>query len=219
MVREAMRAAEDRRFETLHARYRPEIVRYLSRLAGPNEAEDLAQEVFLKVGRGLDDFRGESGFRTWIYRIARNAAIDRLRSRSAGEDRLAEFRELDDSAGEGDILERMESPLPTVERILADKETHGCLRRHVGLLPGSYREILDLSEWAELTNPEIAEKLGVSLDTVKIRLHRARKRLKETCETNCTVYRDERDELACVPAKVSPALRKGVSKFAGRSSA
>lgn len=214
MVRESIGVADDRIFETVYARYRPEIVRYLSRIAGPNEAEDLAQEVFLKVGRGLADFRGESEIRTWIYRIARNAAIDRLRSRSAGEDRLGGYPVADDSVGEGDIFDRLESPLPSVERILADKETHRCLRSHLGLLPAPYREILDLSEWAELTNAEIAEKLAVSLDTVKIRLHRARKRLKAACRVNCTVHRDERDELVCVPARLSPTPRWGVSKFA-----
>jgi RNA polymerase sigma-70 factor (ECF subfamily) len=219
MADKAMCAADDRDFEAVYARYRPEIVRYLSRLAGQNDAEDLAQEVFLKVGRGIADFRGDSGIRTWIYRIARNAAIDRLRSRSAGEDRLGAYPEAGDSAGEGDILDRLESPLPSAERTLAEKETRGCLRGHVGLLPGPYREILDLSEWSELTNAEIAEKLGVSLDTVKIRLHRARKRLRETCETNCTTYRDEQDELVCVPAKESPKSGKGVSRFTGRTSA
>src|SRR4030066_2023807 len=59
-------------------RYRPAIVRYLSRIVGRLEAEDLAQEVFVKVGRGLPGFRGESRISTWIYRIATNAALDRL---------------------------------------------------------------------------------------------------------------------------------------------
>src|SRR3990170_8809769 len=69
-------------FDALYIRYRPGIVRYLSRIVGRHEAEYLAQEVFVKVGRGLPGFRGESRISTWIYRIATNAALDRLRKPS-----------------------------------------------------------------------------------------------------------------------------------------
>jgi RNA polymerase sigma-70 factor (ECF subfamily) len=62
--------AED--FETIHASYRPRISRYLERLVGQSEAEDLTREVFVRVSRGLPDFRGEAKLSTWIYRIATN---------------------------------------------------------------------------------------------------------------------------------------------------
>ena len=85
------------RFQEIHDIYRPKILRYLSRLVGEHDAEDLTQEVFVKVSRALDTFRGEAQLSTWIYRIATNTALDRLRTPS--------FRHLDqkkvsvDSAG------------------------------------------------------------------------------------------------------------------------
>src|SRR4030067_455452 len=69
-------------FEAIYVRYHPKIVRYLARFVGWHEAEDLSQEVFVKVGRSLASFRGESRISTWIYRIATNAALDRLRKPS-----------------------------------------------------------------------------------------------------------------------------------------
>src|SRR5574341_1612633 len=69
-------------FENIYHTFRPKIRRYLTRLVGEDEAEDLAQEVFVKVNQGLQTFRGEAQVSTWLYRIATNAALDRLRSPS-----------------------------------------------------------------------------------------------------------------------------------------
>ncbi|MBI3786920.1 MAG: sigma-70 family RNA polymerase sigma factor [Ignavibacteriales bacterium] len=66
-------------FQDLHHTFRPRILRYMRRLVGEEEAEDLTQEVFLKVSQSLSDFKGKSRLSTWIYRIAANAAVDRLR--------------------------------------------------------------------------------------------------------------------------------------------
>src|SRR5512143_1250852 len=70
-------------FSTIYAEYYPKIVRYLTRLIGELEAEDAAQETFVKIDRSLDNFRGESSLSTWIYRIATNTAMDHLRSPSS----------------------------------------------------------------------------------------------------------------------------------------
>jgi RNA polymerase sigma-70 factor (ECF subfamily) len=67
-------------FEEIYAEFQPKILNYLSRLMRRNEAEDTAQEVFTKVSRGLDSFKGQSRLSTWIYRIATNTAIDKLRT-------------------------------------------------------------------------------------------------------------------------------------------
>src|SRR5574342_539452 len=68
--------------QEIYDAFQPRILRYLTRLVGQFEAEDLTQEVFVKAGQALGSFRGESQLSTWIYRIATNAALDRLRSRS-----------------------------------------------------------------------------------------------------------------------------------------
>src|SRR5574342_842102 len=83
-------------FQKLHDDLRPKIQRYLSRLVGPDQAEDLTQDVFVKVAQALPNFRGESQPSTWVYRIATNAAIDKLRSAASRLD--AQQTPLDDSS-------------------------------------------------------------------------------------------------------------------------
>ena len=77
-----MESAE-KEFQKIYDDHYPRIVRYLRRLVGDSEAEDVAQEVFVKVHQSLDGFRGESKLSTWIYRIATNTAMDRLKSPSS----------------------------------------------------------------------------------------------------------------------------------------
>ncbi len=69
-------------FQAVHDRFRSRILRYLARLVGEGEAEDVTQSVMLKVSEKLVEFRGDSDVSTWIYRIATNAAVDRLRGRA-----------------------------------------------------------------------------------------------------------------------------------------
>jgi len=184
-------------FQKIHTTFRPKILRYLTRMVGKYEAEDLTQEVFVRVSKGLKTFRGESQLSTWIYRIATNVAVDRLRSPSFQLTTPKSF--LSDSMGEDeehkDVLTG-ERP-PSVEHQLIRKEMNECIRDFVENLPENYRTVVVLSELEQLKNDEIAKILGVTLDTVKIRLHRARARLKKELETHCSFYRDERNELAC----------------------
>ena len=70
-------------FQDVYRDYHPKVMRFLTRLVGETEAEDLSQETFVKIDRGLKDFRGDSSLSTWIYRIARNVALDRHRSAAA----------------------------------------------------------------------------------------------------------------------------------------
>jgi RNA polymerase sigma-70 factor (ECF subfamily) len=86
---------------------------------------------------------------------------------------------------------------PEVDQQLIRREMNSCIREYIEQLPEDYRAVLVLSEVECLKNREIAEILGVSLDTVKIRLHRARARLKESLGSHCRFYLDERSELAC----------------------
>ena len=190
-------------FEAIYVRYHPKIVRYLARFVGWHEAEDLSQEVFVKVGRSLASFRGESRISTWIYRIATNAALDRLRTPSfqaggsegtpGGADRECE----NGGTWRDDRCRGSEKNSFSVERQFLRKEMNACIRYRIENLPEPYRSVLVLSELAEFANGEIADMTGVSLTTVKIRLHRARARLKKDLEGHCTFYHDETNELAC----------------------
>lgn len=195
-------------FQDLDVTFRPKIYRYLARLVGEHEAEDLTQEVFVKIYQALKTFRGESQLSTWIYRIATNAALDRLRSPAFRQ--MLQKRAMNDSMISSEI-EREDRDVwtgektPSLETSLIRKEMNECIRNFVESLPPNYRAVVVLSELQELTNNEIAEILGLSLDVVKIRLHRARARLRKELETHCSFYRDERNELAC---ELNSALRE-----------
>ena len=187
-------------FQNIYKTFRPKIYFYLSRIVGEHEADDLTQEVFLKVNNGLRSFRGESKLSTWIYRIATNVARDKLRSPSFQN--MVQNRLTDDSIPEGKMPTEarvvwMKEKAPSVEQQLIRKEMNECIRNFVDKLPDKYKTALVLSELEGFTNQEIAEILDVSLDTVKIRIHRAREKLKKELETHCDFYRDERNELAC----------------------
>ncbi|MHC4335838.1 MAG: RNA polymerase sigma factor [Planctomycetota bacterium] len=185
-------------FSDVYEEFHGKISRYLKRMVGEDEAEDLTQEVFVKVSDGLKDFKGESRLYTWIYRIATNAALDRLKSRSFRKDSQAvslsgseeqEAAELRDASIQAKSL--------TAEREAIRKEMTECIREFVDKLPENYRTVIILSELKDLKNQDIADILGTSLDAVKIRLHRARAKLKEVFEAGCTFYEDENDGLAC----------------------
>ena len=185
-------------FEAIHSSYRPRIVRYLTRLVGPDAAEDLAQEVFIRVSRGLPDFKGASKLSTWIYRIATNVATDRLRSGSFKQtqsDKVVSHQE--GSAVDVDALPDEKSP--SAERQLIRHQMSSCVHDYVNTLPENYRSVVILSDIEGLTNQEIAEVLDVTLDTVKIRLHRGRAKLQEKLRIGCNFDRDEDNILVCDP--------------------
>ena len=194
------RPQENLEFDTVHEEYRQRILRYLKGMVGPTEAEELTQETFLKVSRSLAGFRGESKLSTWIYRIATNVALDRLRSKSppTGPTGLSiESDEMAEALPDTDVWSGEERPLAT--QVLARAEMDACIRGVVTDLPDEYKVVLVLSEFEGLKDREIADVLGHSLGAVKIRLHRARDKLKAALEAKCTFHRDERNVFGCEP--------------------
>lgn len=175
-------------FEQIFAIFQPKIYHFLVRMVGEYEAEDLTQEVFVRVSQALGTFRGEAELSTWIYRIATNAAVDRLRSPS--------FQRTVQACLENPFVESDEVELadmnawtgemtPLVEPQVYRKEMNDCIQKFINNLPESYRTVLVLSEFEGLSNNAIAEILGVTRETVKIRLHRAREKLKEQLAEHC----------------------------------
>jgi RNA polymerase sigma-70 factor (ECF subfamily) len=174
-------------FQTIHAEFRLKIQRYLSHLVGEYEAEDLTQEVFIKIGRALPTFRGESRLSTWIYRIATNTALDRLRApsfRRIVESELPNGSDADELEVEAGAV-GMGEEASSLEQQIFRKERYECYRDYIENLPANYRTVVALSDLEELAAGEIAEILGLSLDTVKIRLHRGRARLLQELKTHC----------------------------------
>jgi RNA polymerase sigma-70 factor, ECF subfamily len=184
-------------FREVHDALRPRVLRYLARMAGEAEAEDLAQEVVEKVNRGLAAYRGDAGLSTWVYRIATNTALDRLRRRGRPADLLdpavADYAvgvERDRNVWTDEIRQTLE------ERVIRD-EMNACIRDVINRLPENYRTVIILGDLEGFQDKEIAEILGLSLRNAKIRLHRARTQLRKALEEACILYRSEDNELAC----------------------
>ncbi len=192
--------SDELEFNRIFKEYQPKILRYLTRLTGKYEAEDLSQEVFIKVGSGLKNFRGESQLSTWIYRIATNTAVDRMRNPSF---KYKVNEGIPSDPAQKDELNTEDKDLLTGEKAeSADqqyvrKEMNSCIRNFIEDLPENYKAVVILSELEELKNKEIAEILHLTLDTVKIRLHRARAQLRKKLQSNCSFYRNEQNELSC----------------------
>ncbi len=170
-------------FERIHDLYRAKIQRYLTRMVGAAEAEDLTQEVFVKVSQGLGNFRGECELSTWIYRIATHAAIDRMRTPSFRQD--VQTRSFDDSKDLEEKDTQIKGEASSLEERLARKEMYECFGDFVEKLSANYRAVFVLGQLEELSNSEIAEILGLSIDVVKIRLHRARTKMLRELKANC----------------------------------
>jgi RNA polymerase sigma-70 factor (ECF subfamily) len=185
-------------FCDIYTEYYQRIHLYLERMVGKIEAEDLTQEVFMKVDKGLKDFKGESRLSTWVYRIATNAALDKIQSRAYRESNnkisLNATCKETESEDAGILMAEMSF---SAEREAVRNEMNECIREFVDKLPGNYRTVIILSELKDLQNQQIADILGISLDAVKIRLHRARTRLEAEFEKGCEFYYNEDNELAC----------------------
>ncbi|UCD32064.1 MAG: RNA polymerase sigma factor [Desulfobacterales bacterium] len=182
-------------FNDIYEQFQPKIRRYLTRLAGQNEAEDITQEVFEKVSRSLRHFKGESKVSTWLYRIATHAAIDRMRSPSF--QRISQHTSIEESPEIEDRNTWSDQIKTSTDQILIQKEMNECIREFIDQLPSDYKAVVILSELEGFKNREIADILQVSLDTVKIRLHRARTKLKEALDDGCDFYHNEHSVLAC----------------------
>ena len=134
---------------------------------GTGEAEDLAQEVFLKAYRALPQFRGEASFSTWLYRIALNHLQDRLRARRPEAVDLASVEE-----------RVVADPGKTPEETAIQTENRLLIQRTLAELPENYRQALYLYHYHDLSYAEIGERLGVPARTIETRLYRAKKMLR-----------------------------------------
>jgi len=166
-------------FEVLVTRYQDRVFGLaLGMLRDEVDAQDVVQETFLSVFRNISSFREESAFSSWLYRIAANNAMMKLRKRrSAVQLSLDEVLPQLDSTGLR--LEPTEEWPAHRERSVEDKELGGQIRDAVARLPEKYRLVFLLSDVKELSMKEVATILELSVSNVKTRLHRARLFLRE----------------------------------------
>lgn len=166
------RQGDPNAFEDLVRRYQNRVFAVALRMLGDRaEAEDLCQEVFLKVFRSLGGYRGEAKFSTWLYSIVSHECLNRLRAWRPPRQARATDRE-----GEAPALA---DPSPDAATQLERRELAERLEEEIGRLRPEHRAILILRDLQGLSYEEIAEALGLELGTVRSRLHRARAELKE----------------------------------------
>lgn len=189
-------ASEHTRFDDIVRELRTHLVRFLTRMVGEADAEDVVQTTLSKASDSFCSFRGEASARTWLFRIAANAARDWLRSRPR--------HEMPDGTGDEDEQDDAPDEDASQERRLIREEMSQCIAGVFHRLPESYQVVLALSDCEELPDREIASIVGITEGAAKVRLHRARTRLKRELEAACTFYRDDRNVLCC-DRKEAPA--------------
>ncbi|HVY39754.1 MAG TPA: sigma-70 family RNA polymerase sigma factor [Polyangia bacterium] len=154
--------------EALYHRYKRRVYGLALRIVGPSDAEEVAQEAFIRIFRGLPKFRGDAALSTWIYRLAVNAALSH-RSRRAGA-RLP----IDDNQSEAGGVETQ----PAAEPAGGDAVLRARLERALAELPAGYRTVVVLHDVEGLEHEEIAAILKCHVGTSKSQLHKARARLR-----------------------------------------
>jgi len=185
-------------FDILYNQYYKKVLRYLISLIGKSYAEDVVQETFLKVHKSLHLLKDESKLSSWIFKIALNSARDKMRKESKSKTKEAEEIEYHSAFLTGDkaVLDKMHfKDTDSIEDKINRNEMIECYISFVKKLPPNYYRIYVLSSFEGYSNNKIAEKLLISVETVKIRLHRAKTKLYEELRTHCRCYQNEQGEL------------------------
>jgi RNA polymerase sigma-70 factor (ECF subfamily) len=159
---EACRRGERRAMEALYHRYKRRVFGLVTRIVGPVDSEEVAQEVFVRIFRGLGRFRGDSQLSTWIYRLSVNAALSHVTRRPRHE-------------GDDEALAK----LPAPETSGTDPSLSQRLERALAMLPAGYRAVLVLHDIHGMNHDEVAEILGCHVGTSKSQLHKARARMRD----------------------------------------
>ncbi|MGH7442758.1 MAG: RNA polymerase sigma factor [bacterium] len=157
--------------EGLYGKYHRQLYAYLlAMLRSIHSAEDLSQDIFVKLHAQIGSYRFQSPFHHWLFRLARNQAIDHLR-----REKVRFTTSLDEAPIEGiSLRERVAAKGRDAAEAVVGEEQAALVRAAVMALPPTFREVVVLREWEDLPYEDIAERLGLSVGTVKSRLFRAR---------------------------------------------
>ena len=171
---ERCRAGNDEAFRELVDRYKNLVYGVVVRtVADPSRADDLAQDVFLRVHRGLASFRGESSLSTWLFRITRNVCAE-----------VRDQRQFQRSLDELDDRGRRRTEPAVKDRAFADLELRDRLDKALMQLPPAARFLVSAHYLGGQKYEDLADVLGLPIGTVKTHLHRAKRRLRALLEEN-----------------------------------
>jgi RNA polymerase sigma-70 factor (ECF subfamily) len=166
----ALQRGDDSAIEELLRRYQSRIYRYgIQMCRDPEDAKDVLQDTLLAMTRSLRSFRGASSLSTWLYTIARSFCIKKRR-----KSKFAPAEEVSLSSLNSDHSGPVSAPSEQPDHIVSAKELGNYLNQAIQSLDPLYREVLLLRDGEGLSAPEVAEVLGIRVDAVKSRLHRAR---------------------------------------------
>jgi len=169
-------AGDNRAFDELVRRYREKVYRLSFKiLRHEDDAAEALQDAFLSAYRGLKNFKAQSTFSTWLYRIATNASLMKYRRRREGHISLEQSQTVDGAVEPLQIPDWSRQPLGE----LLDNETREVMQEGIAHLPEELRTVFVLRDIEELSNAEVAEVLNLSVAAVKSRLHRARIALRD----------------------------------------
>lgn len=175
---EKVRAGDYQAFEALVNRYEGKVYRLSMRmLRNQEDAEDALQETFLQVYRGLKGFEGRSTFSTWLFRLATNVCLMKIRHRGTEPAKLLPLEDYIPRHEEGKHPQIQDWP-DKPEEVLLNKESREKMLEALEKLPAEYRAVFVLRDIEGFSNSEVGEALGISVAAVKSRLHRARLTLR-----------------------------------------
>ena len=164
-------------FNELVKKYEKQVYNFAYRLTSNyDDANDIAQDAFLRVYSAIGGFRGDASFTTWLFRITTNVFLDdRKRARAHPHSSLDEYLDLEESS----VARQIEDPSPSPEALTEEKERGQILQRAIQSLPEYQRAMVVLYHTEQKSYEEIAEIMSLPIGTVKSRLNRARLALKE----------------------------------------
>lgn len=173
---ERAREGDKEAFAPLFDRYKDRVYRLAYRLCGNGaDAEEVLQECFLSVFRRLHQFRGESKFSTWLFRIATNAALMHNRARSARHaESLEEYMPQFNASGRHKRIDEDFSAAARVEKAVTHRELKELLLKALQQLPAKYRSAIVLKDLDEMSSADAAEVLSIDETTLRQRVHRGR---------------------------------------------
>lgn len=169
--------------ETLWRRFSDQVRRFIrSRVSNDNEAEDVLQDIFIRIHKGIDDLRHEDRVQSWVFGIARRALVDHYRKKG---------RDKEEPAGTDIKTEKNEDPTLDLNEFEGEHDVHeevlSWLIPMIDELPEKYGKPLKMADVEGKTQQEVADYLGLSLSGAKSRVQRARQKLGEVLAACCEV--------------------------------